>query len=74
MEAEEKNVMQPLLVDMDNLKWKVDGIEKMLETLIDIYIDVFYEVKHDYLEELKTIKKERGKVFNYIEEFDRYFE
>jgi len=26
------------------------------------------------LEELKTIKKERGKVLNSIEEFDRYFE
>jgi len=74
MEAEEKNVMQPLLMDMNNLKWKVDGIEKMLETLIDIYIDVFYEVEEDYLEELKTIKKERGTVFNSIEEFDRYFE
>ena len=46
----------------------------MLKTLIDIYIDIFYEVKDDYLEELKTIKKERGKVLNSIEEFDRYFE
>ena len=46
----------------------------MLKTLIDIYIDIFYEVKDDYLEELKTIKNEWGKVLNSIEEFDKYFE
>ena len=49
-------------------------MERMLETLVEIYTDAFYEVKDEYLEKLEKIRKERGKVFSSIEEFDRYFE
>ena len=39
----------------------------------EFYTDVLYEVKEGYLEELEAIRKEKGKVFSSIEEFDRYF-
>ena len=47
--------------------------EGMLETLVEIYTDALYKVKDGYLEKLEEIRKERGKVFSSIGEFDRYF-
>ncbi|MDI6886818.1 MAG: hypothetical protein QMD22_10875, partial [archaeon] len=58
------------LEDVKSLKGKVEGMEGMLETLVEIYTDAFYEVKDEYLEKLEEIRKERGKVFSSIEEFD----
>jgi len=74
MEVEEKKMINAILEDVKSLKGKVEGMEGMLETLIEIYTDAFYEVKDEYLEKLEEIRKERGKVFSSIDEFDRYFE
>ena len=74
MEAEEKNIMKEILEDVEILKGKVEGMNAMLETLVEIYTDAFYEVKDDYLKKLENIRKgENGKVFSSIEEFDRHF-
>lgn len=73
MEVEEKNLMRAILEDVKSLKGKVEGMEGMLETLIEIYTDALYEVKDEYLEKLEGVRKEKGKVFSSIEEFDRYF-
>jgi hypothetical protein len=74
MEVEEKNMIRAILEDVKTLKGKVEGIEGMVETLVEIYTDASYEVKDEYLEKLEEIRKERGKVFSSIEEFDGYFE
>ena len=74
MEVEEKNMIRAILEDVETLKGKVEGIEGMLGTLVEIYTDASYEVKDEYLEKLEEIRKERGKVFSSIEEFDGYFE
>lgn len=74
MEVEEKNMMRAILEDVKSLKGKVEGMEGMLETLVEIYTDAFYEVNDEYLEKVEEIRKERGKVFSSVEEFDRYFE
>jgi hypothetical protein len=74
MEVEERSMVRAILEDVKSLKGKVEGMEGMLETLVEIYTDVFYEVKEGYLKELEEIRKERGKVFSSIGEFDRYFE
>jgi archaellum component FlaC len=74
MEVEEQKIMRTISEDVKNLKDKVEGMEGMLETLVEIYTDAFYTVKEEYLEKLENIRKERGRVFSSIEEFDRYFE
>lgn len=73
LEVEEKDMMRAVLDDVKTLKDKVEGIEGMLETLVEIYTDAFYVVKDEYLEKIEAIRKERGNVFSSIEEFDRYF-
>ena len=73
MEVEERSMVRAILEDVKSLKGKVEGMEGMLETLVEIYTDAFYEVKEDYLKELEEIRKERGKVFSSIGEFDSYF-
>ncbi|MHC1589232.1 MAG: hypothetical protein ACXQS1_05395 [Methermicoccaceae archaeon] len=71
MEAEEKNIMKGILEDVEILKGKVEGMNAMLETLVEIYTDAFYEVRGDYLERIESIRKgEKGKVFSSIDEFD----
>ena len=74
MEVEEKSMIKAILEDVKSLKNRVEGMERMLETLVEIYTDAFYEVKDEYLEKIERIRKERGKVFSSIEEFDGYFE
>ena len=74
MDVEEKNMMRAILEDVGTLKGKVEGMEGMLETLVEIYTDALYKVTDGYLERLEEIRKERGKVFSSIEEFDEYFE
>ena len=66
-------MINTILEDVKDLKGRVDGMEGMLETLVDIYTDMFYVVKEEYLEKLEEIRKDRGEVFGSIEEFDRYF-
>ena len=58
MEVEEKNMMRAILEDVKSLKGKVEGMEGMLETLVEIYTDAFFEVKEEYLEKLEKIQKE----------------
>jgi hypothetical protein len=58
MEVEERNLIQALLADVETLKGKVEGMEGMLETLIELYTDAFYEVKEEYFEKLEKIRKE----------------
>ena len=74
MKVEETNMIRAILGDVEVLKGKVEGVEGMLETLVEIYTDAFFEVKEEYLEKLKEVREERGKVFSSIGEFDRYFE
>jgi len=45
MEVEEKNMIRAILEDVKSLKGRVEGMEGMLGTLIEIYTDAFYEVK-----------------------------
>lgn len=58
MEVEEKDMMKEILEDVKTLKGRVGGMEGMLETLVKIYTDAFYEVKEEYLEKLEKIRKE----------------
>ena len=58
MKVEEKNMIRAILEDVETLKGKVEGMEGMLETLVEIYTDAFYEVKDEYLEKLEEIRKE----------------
>ncbi len=60
--------------DIKSLKEKVEDMSNMLEELLEIYTDVFCEVRDDYLKKLEEIRKERGRIFSSIEEFDEYFE
>ena len=57
MEVEEKNMMKETLEDVKTLKGRVEGMEGMLETLVKIYTDAFYEVKDEYLEKLEKIRE-----------------
>jgi hypothetical protein len=74
MEVKEPNMMGTILEEVKTLKSRVEGMEGMLETLVEIYTDAFYEVKEEYLEKLEEIRKGQGKVFSTIEEFDELFE
>ena len=74
MKVEETNMIRAILGDVEVLKGKVEGVEWMLETLVEIYTDTFFEVKEEYLEKLEEVRGERGEVFSSIGEFDRYFE
>ena len=58
MEVEEKNMMKEILEDVKTLKGRVEGMEGILETLVKIYTDAFYDVKEEYLEKLEKIRKE----------------
>ena len=58
MEVTEKNLMESIFEDVEIIKWKVDGIENILETLVEMYNDVFYDVKDEYVEKLEQIRKE----------------
>ena len=74
MEVEEKNLIRAILEEVQTLKGRVEVVEGILETLIETYTDAFYEIKDEYLKKLEDTRKDKGTVFNSIEEFDRYFE
>lgn len=44
--------------DLKILGEKVDRMEDMLETLIDIYTDSIYAVRDEYVEELQKIRRD----------------
>ena len=75
MEVEERSMVRAILEDVKSLKGKVEGMEGMLETLVEIYTDVFYEVKEDYLKKLEKIRKEGDfETFSGIEDLRRLIE
>ena len=75
MEVEEKGMVRAILEDVEVLKGKVEGMEGMLETLVEIYTDVFYEVKEDYLKKFEKIRKEGDfETFSGIEDLRRLIE
>ena len=52
---------------LEDLRYKVERIEKMVEMLIDIYADTLYEVREEYFEKLEKIKKEDFEEFSDID-------
>jgi hypothetical protein len=75
MEVEEKNMIRAILEDVKTLKGKVEGMEGMLETLVEIYTDAFYEVKEGYLEKIEKIRKEGDfETFSGIEDLRKLIE
>lgn len=75
MEVEEKNMIRAILEDVEILKGKVEGMEGMLETLVGIYTDAFYEVKEEYLKKLEGIRKGGDfETFSDIEELKKMIE
>jgi hypothetical protein len=54
MEVEEKNMIRAILEDVETLKGKVEGIEGMLGTLVEIHTDALYVVvKDEYLDKME---------------------
>ena len=58
MEVEERKLIRALSEDLAAFKMKVDGMEGMLEPLIERYTDAFYEVKGEYLEKLERLRQD----------------
>jgi hypothetical protein len=58
--------------DLKTLGKKVDRMEGMLETLIDIYTDTVYAVKDEYVEKLQKIRQEgKFEEFSDLESLER---
>ena len=75
MEVKEKNILRAILEDVKSLKGRVEGMEGMLETLIEIYTDAFYEVKEEYLMKLEKIREEGDfETFSDIEDLRKLIE
>jgi hypothetical protein len=75
MKLKEKNTMRAILEDVEILKGKIEGMEGMLESLVEIYTDAFYEVKEDYLKKLEKIRKEGDfETFSDIEDLKKLIE
>ncbi len=55
---------------LDRMNQKLDAIEVELRELKE---EKELEVRPEYIEKLKKISKEKGEVFNSIEEFDEAF-
>ncbi|NQE44581.1 hypothetical protein C5S31_00990 [ANME-1 cluster archaeon GoMg2] len=75
MELEEQNMINAILEDVENLKGRVEGMEGMLETIVEIYTDAFYVVKEEYLEKSEKIRKECDfETFSDIEDLRKLIE
>jgi len=75
MEVEEKNILRAILENVKSLKGRIEGMEGVLETLVEIYTDAFYEVKDEYLVELEKIRKEGDfETFTDIEDLRKLIE
>jgi hypothetical protein len=75
LEVEEKNMIRAILEDVKTLKDKVEGMEGMLETIVEIYTDAFYDVRDEYLEKLEKIRKEGDfETFQDIEDLRKLIE
>ncbi|MCX6678290.1 MAG: hypothetical protein NTU95_10185 [Methanothrix sp.] len=62
----ENTAISSIQNDLRTLGKKVDRMEDMLETLIDIYTDTFYVVKDEYVEKLQKIRLE-GKFEEFLD-------
>lgn len=61
--------------DLKILGEKVDRMEDMLETLIDIYTDSIYAVRDEYVEELQKIRRDgKFEEFSDLESLKRSLE
>jgi len=54
---------------LDNINSRLDFIEKY----IDLEANIEEEVRPEYIEKLNEIRKEKGRVFTSMEEFDSHF-
>ena len=71
----ENTAISSIQNDLKTLGKKVDRMEDMLETLIDIYTDTFYVVKDQYVENLQKIRLEgKFEEFSDLESLKRSLE
>ena len=71
----ENTAISSIQNDLRTLGKKVDRMEGMLETLIDIYTDTFYVVKDQYVENLQKIRLEgKFEEFSDLESLKRSLE
>ena len=71
----ENTAISSIQNDLRTLGKKVDRMEDMLETLIDIYTDTFYVVKDQYVEKLQKIRLEgKFEEFSDLESLKRSLE
>ena len=54
----EESALSAILSDLQILKNKVDRMESMMESMIEIYPDTFCTVKEEYVKELERIECE----------------
>jgi hypothetical protein len=61
--------------DLQILRDKVDRMESMMESMIEIYTDVFCTVKEEYVEELERIESDGGSIeFSNFEDLKKSIE
>lgn len=71
----ENTAISSIQNDLRELREKVDRMEVMLETLIDIYTDAVYTVKEEYIEKLQKIRQEgKFEEFSDLESLKRSLE
>ena len=71
----ENTAISSIQNDLRTLDKKVDRMEEMLETLINIYTDAFYVVKDEYVEKLQKIRLEgKFEEFSDLESLKRSLE
>ncbi len=67
MEAQLKQEIRGLKEDLRDIKQNIMDIQA---TVSEIDADIHREIKPEYLKKLKEIRKERGRKFNTIKEFE----
>ncbi len=71
----ENTAISSIQNDLKVLREKVDRMEDMLETLIDIYTDAVYTVKDEYVEKLQKVRQEgKFEEFSDLESLKRSLE
>jgi hypothetical protein len=71
----ENTAIRSIQDDMKVLREKVDRMEEMLETLIDIYTDAGYVVRDEYVEKLQKVCREgKFEEFSDVESLKRALE
>jgi CII-binding regulator of phage lambda lysogenization HflD len=55
----EESAISTIRNDLQVLKDKVDRMESMMQSMIEIYTDVFCTVREEYVKELEKIESER---------------